>query len=129
MTFGNKYGRKSVTWKVNTKDRTYYKLDELWNKYPANHTYIIDCLFINDKSQYDPAPVCGVADASGSYMVNLPKHLLNEAKQMLADQEAIEDIQLGRAGFKIRQYLNTKYKKACFTVDWCDVELPNDLPF
>lgn len=129
MSFGNKYGRKSVTWKVNTQGRKYFKLSELFDHHEAGHTYIMDCMYINDKSQYGDAPVCGVADARGSYMVNLPKHLLQDVRDMLQDQEAIEAIQLGRAGFRIRVYQPKGSNRNCFTVDWVDVELPNDLPF
>lgn len=129
MTFGNKYGRKSVTWKVNTQGRKYFKLQELAEQYEAGHVFIIDCLYVNDKSQYGEAPVAGVADVKGAYMVNLPKHLLNDVKDMLQDEEAVQAVQLGRAGFRIRTYQPKGSTRVCYTVDWCDVDLPGDLPF
>lgn len=129
MTFGNKYGRKSVTWKVNTAGRKYFKLPELAEQYEAGHTFILDCLYINDKSIYGDAPVCGVADVKGSFMVNLPKHLLAQLSDMLKDEEAVQAIQLGRAGFRIRQYQPKGSTRICYTVDWCDVDLPGDLPY
>lgn len=129
MTFGKKYGRKSVTWKVNTQGRKYFKLEELAKQYEPEHKYIIDCMFINDKSQYGESPVVGVADLKESYMVNLPKHKLQDVKDMLSDQEAIEAVQLGRAGFVIRTYNPKGSNRICYTVDWIDIELPNDLPF
>lgn len=129
MTFGSKFGRKSVTWKVNTQGRKYFKLSELIEQHEIEHVYIIDCLYINEKSQYGLAPVAGVADVKGSYMVNLPHHLLDDVKEMIADQEAIEAIQLGKAGFKIRSYQPKNSNRICYTVDWVDVELPGDLPF
>lgn len=128
MTFGNKYGRKSVTWKVNTQGRKYFKLQELAELYEPGHTFIIDCLYVNDKSEYGEAPVAGVADVKDPFMVNLPKYMLSAVKEMLADEEAVQAIQLGRAGFRIRQYLY-KGTRVCYTVDWCDVDLPGDLPF
>ena len=57
MTFGSKFGRKSVTWKVNTQGRKYFKLSELIEQHEIEHVYIIDCLYINEKSQYGLAPV------------------------------------------------------------------------
>ena len=129
MTFGAKFGRKSVTWKVSTQGRKYFKLSELIEQYEIGHTYVLDCLYINDKSQYGESPVAGVADAKGSFMVNLPKHLLQQVRVILEDPEAVEAIQLGRAGFKVRTYTPKGSNRICYTVDWCDVELPGDLPF
>ena len=102
---------------------------ELAEQYEAGHTFILDCLYINDKSIYGDAPVCGVADAKGSFMVNLPKHLLAQVNEMLKDEEAVQAIQLGRAGFRIRQYQPKGSTRICYTVDWVDVDLPGDLPF
>lgn len=129
MTFGNKYGRKSVTWKVTTKGRKYFKLEELAAQYAPDRKYIIDCMFINTMSQYGDAPVVGVADAKEPFMVNLPKHLLSDVKEMLQDTEAVEAIQLGRAGFTIRIYNPKGSTRNCYTVDWVDIEQPGDLPF
>ena len=128
-SFGNKYGRKSVTWKVSTAGRKYFKLEDLAAQYAPDKRYIIDCMFINTKSQYGDAPVVGVADVKEPYMVNLPKHLLNEVRDMISDVEAIEAIQLGRAGFTIRIYNPKGSNRVCYTVDWVDIDQPGDLPF
>ena len=128
-SFGNKYGRKSVTWKVSTAGRKYFKLEDLAAQYAPDKRYIIDCMFINTKSQYGDAPVVGVAEVKEPYMVNLPKHLLNEVRDMISDVEAIEAIQLGRAGFTIRIYNPKGSNRNCYTVDWCDIIQPGDLPF
>ena len=129
MTFANKYGRKSVTWKVSTAGRKYYKLEELAAQHEVGKRYIMDCLYINTKSQYGEAPVAGVADVKEPYMVNLPKHLLDQVRDMLNDTEAIEAIQLGRAGFVIRTYNPKGSNRLCYTVDWVDIDQPGDLPF
>ena len=89
----------------------------------------MDCLYINTKSQYGEAPVAGVADVKEPYMVNLPKHLLDQVRDMLNDTEAIEAIQLGRAGFVIRTYNPKGSNRVCYTVDWVDIDQPGDLPF
>ena len=129
MTFGNKYGRKSVTWKVTTKGRKYFKLEDLAAQYAPDRKYIIDCMYINTMSKYGDAPVVGVADVREPFMVNLPKHLLKDVHDMLQDTEAVEAIQLGRAGFKIRTYNPKGSNRVCYTVDWIDIEEPGDLPF
>lgn len=129
MTFGNKYGRKNVTWKVSTAGRKYFKLDDLAAQYEAGHKFMIDCMYISTKGNYGDSPVVGVHDVNASFMVNLPKHLLNDVKDMLQDMEAIEAIQLGTAGFVIRTYTPKGSNRVCYTVDWVDMLLPGDLPF
>ena len=126
MTFASKYGRKSVTWKVNTAGRKYFKLEDLAAQYAPDKKYRIDCMFINTKSQYGDAPVVGVSDIREPYMVNLPKHLLKDVKEMLDDIEAIEAIQLGNAGFMIRIYNPKGSNRNCYTVEWVDMD---PLPF
>ena len=129
MTFASKYGRKNVTWKVSTAGRKYLKLDDLAAQYEPGKRFIMDCLYINTKSLSGDAPVVGVADVKEPYMVNLPKHLLDQVRDILNDQDAVEAIQLGRAGFVIRPYNPKGSNRVCDTVDWVDIEQPGDLPF
>lgn len=126
MTFGNKYGKKNVNWNVTTKGRDYLSLETLYQLSEPEEIHVMDCLYINDRSKYGAAPVAGVirktAKGFECCMVNLPKHKLDEVKEMLQDPEAVEAIRDGAAGFKIYQYTPKGSRQLCYSVEWCDVE-------
>lgn len=123
MAFGKKYGRKEAAFHTDTKGRTYYKLSELVNGYEADHVFVIDCMYINN-GKYGEQAVVGVTDASGNFMVNLPGHLTSDVRTMLQDAEAVEDIRAGRAGFRIYKYTPKGRSNICYSVEWCDADLP-----
>lgn len=125
MTFGSKYGRSKASFHVNTKGRTYYKLIDLANQYEPGHTFIIDCAFINN-GQYGESAAVGVADVSAPFMVNLPGHLTSQVRDMLQDADAVEAIQVGKAGFRIYEYVPKGSNKVCYSVEWVDVLLPGE---
>ena len=56
-----------------------------------------------------------------SLMVNLPAHLLEACEEMRKDQEAIDAINNGQAGFKVYHY-TSKAGKTGFSVDWVDIQ-------
>ena len=75
-------------------------------------------LFINNKSKYGARPFLATPD----FLVDLPKHQLEDVKEMIADTEIINDINAGKVGFKVRTYYSEKYKKDCYSVLWVDRE-------
>ena len=84
--------------------------------------------------EYD-FPYCQIIDDT---YVNLPSHLLPACEEMLHDRLAIDAINQGRCGFRIEKYLQKRYNKECYSVEWVDVlpdkkdtpkeEVPNGEP-
>ena len=73
-------------------------------------------LYINNKSRYGAAPV---AVCDGFY-VNLPSHLLDDVRSIMADPEVVSEINAGKCGFKIRAYQNSQGGES-YTVEWIDL--------
>jgi hypothetical protein len=62
--------------------------------------------------------------------VNLPEHLLEDVQDMISDSEAVEQINAGKAGFKIRTYTDRKGGTS-YSVEWMDIDSNDNikLPF
>ena len=117
MSFASKFN-KSRKFSINTTGFSYKSLADLFNENGADCVYTIYAIYINTKSKFGDAPVVATAD----YFVNFPKHMIEDAQEILSDADAISDINAGKVGFKIYQYHDNKHNRDCFGVDWVDVE-------
>ena len=118
MSIAAKYNKGSL-FKVNTEGYGYKGLEELYNENGADQEYEVRGIYINHKSQFGDAPVA----ISDGFFVNLPAHLLDDAKDMLKDQDAIDAMNAGTFGFKIETYEKEigKKMKTCYGVRWVDL--------
>lgn len=115
MSFASKYNKGGINWNVNTDGFAYKSLEELY-KASADAIYILRGIYINRRSRYGDSPVA-ILD---KYFVNLPQHLLQTAEEMLRDEETIQDIKAGRAGFEVETY-TSKEGRLCYGVHWLDI--------
>lgn len=105
---------KSVRFDVDTTNMEYVKISSL----TVGKVYPIRAIYINTKGHFDDSPVFVTDEA----MVNIPAHVLDAVKQILADVESIEAIKAGHAGFKTYEYTDKKFNKKCFGVEFVDIE-------
>ena len=84
---------------IKTEGFEYKKLEELYKQDP-DKTYVIRAIYINKKGRYGDAPVF----ATDSFFLNIPSHVLTDAQEILADPEAIADINAAHMGCKIYSY-------------------------
>ncbi len=56
------------------------------------------------------------------YKATLPQHQLQQVIDMDNDPEAVEAINRGECGFKIRKYYKAEYDKWCYAADWLNLE-------
>lgn len=115
MSFGSKYS-KGTRFKINTEGFEFFDLKNLYEKYGEDQKYRLRGCYINNKSNYDPAPVL----ITDNFFVNAPAHLTMQIQEMLRDPEAIDDMNEGRAAFVIYQYVNEKFKRTCYGVNFID---------
>lgn len=80
--------------------------------------FTITGIFINNKSKFGPRPFV----STPGFLVDLPSHMLDTAKEMLTDDELIKEINDGKVGFTVRAYYSNRYNKDCFSVDFVDKE-------
>lgn len=59
------------------------------------------------------------------YYINGPKHMTAQCKEIMADAEAVAQINAAQAGFKIRPYTSSAGTTA-YSVEWVDLE---ELPY
>ena len=51
--------------------------------------------------------------------------MYEDCKSILQDKTAIADINRGVVGFKIYKYVQKKYNRECYSIEWVDVD-PSD---
>lgn len=125
MSFASKYN-KGGKFTADTKAfADYVSLEKLYNENGKNKVYKILAMYINKKTQYKPAPVFAVEDKSyscGGYYVNIPEHMTEAVTEIMADDQAIAEINSGMVGFSIETYEAGKYgNKLCYGVRFEDL--------
>lgn len=103
---------------IDTNGFQYASLADLFNANGADFVYPVRAIYINTKGKYNDAPVIATDDC----FVNCPSHMTETARDILADDEAIADINGGKVGFQIYTYTQTKYNRDCFGINFVDVK-------
>lgn len=118
MSFASKYSKATPTFNVRLNKPAYTTLADLFRENGKDEVYPIAGVYINTKGKYGPQACIAINE---SLMVNLPAHMLEACEEMRKDQEAIDAINNGQAGFKVYQY-TSKAGKTGFSVDWVDIQ-------
>ena len=118
MSFASKYSKASPVFNVRLNKPAYTSLPDLFAEYGKEHVFAIAAIYINTKGKYGPQPVVAINEST---LVNLPSHLLEECEEMRKDQEAVDAINNGQAGFKVYQY-TSKNGNSGFSVNWVDIQ-------
>lgn len=98
------------TFDGDTRDWPYRSLADLaeWEnaggENPGSHVYVIRKFFLS-KGKYGEQYV-GVVPApeGGGALVNFPAHLTDYVEEIIEDQETVDQINAGKAGFRLRSY-------------------------
>lgn len=117
MGVASKYNKTNLFDFIIPKEFEYKSLADLFNDNGKDHIYLVKALYINKKSKFGESPVI----ATDSCLVNLPKHLVDIAKEMLKDDEFITAVNKERFGFKIYPYESKNFDGLCYSVDWVDL--------
>lgn len=113
ISFAKQFNK--VTFSVDTTGFEYCKLAELYNE-KKPETLKLDGIFVN-KSPLGFSPVAIVADKKK--LVNLPSHLTETARAILADTDAVTAIENGKVGFTIYEY--EARGKQCYSIKFVDL--------
>ena len=116
-----KYNKKNTQWDINTEGFEYHTLEELASqlkKAKTDHARLYG-LFINPKGNYGDEAVAIIEDA----YINLPKHVVEQVKAILADDEVVAEIKDGKTGIKPYTYEDEKHNKGTlYSVEFVDIE-------
>ena len=128
MSFADKYNSavNKFTWQT---DQTFefFKLQDLFME-DRDEVHTLRGLWVNEDSKYGPSPVAVLDDR----YVNLPGHMLQKVRDIIADDEAVNDINAGKVGFTVYQYNDDKHDKTCFSIRFVDIkpeDMEDNLPF
>lgn len=100
------------------KQREFISLKDLY-KANGETSYTIEAIFINKKSKFGDAPVFYI----DNYMVNIPQHQLDDATDMIQDEEMVNAINQRLIGFKPYEFEN-KQKQKGYSYELVDMEVP-----
>ena len=125
MGYADKFN-KGVNKFTYQTDQTFefYKLGELLEENGGDEVYTLRGLWINTGGMYGDSPVAVIEDR----YVNLPNHMLDTVREMIADDEAVELINAGKIGFKIYSYAKTlkvnkkEVDKICYSINFVDIQ-------
>jgi len=115
--FASKFN-KQRKFDIDTSKFTYESLSDMFNNDGSGVVYPLTAIYINTKSKYGNAPVL----ATDTCFVNAPSHMLDTAREILADEEAVAAINNGEVGFTIYPYTAEKFNRDCFGVNFVDIE-------
>lgn len=95
----------------------FYPLSELYSEDPEA-TWIIRAIWINPNTNFGEQPVFTIEDR----YVNIPGHMLQKCKDIINDEEAVQQINDGKLGFTIYSYKDKKFGKTCYSVSFVDIQ-------
>lgn len=115
-TFAAKFNHSNFG--IDTHDFNFVKLSDLYNGENGGADYIrkIDGVYIH-KSKMGESPV--FINCETKQLINIPQHLTDTCREILADEEAVEAIKNGKVGFVIYEY--ESHSKKCYSVNFVDL--------
>lgn len=109
-------GKRIFTYQM-PEDAEFISLKELFDENGADKIYVLVGMYLSDKGNFGTQPIL----LTPTHFVNAPKHLVDVVKDIVADETIVEQINAGNAGFKIQKYIDKKYKKECYSVEFVDL--------
>lgn len=123
MSIASKYNHGPLYNYVMPEGAQFMSLETLFKEHDENTIFPVYGFFINKKGMYGDNPVA----LSNGFFISLPEHLLEDVQQIMADDEATEQINGGGLGLQIRSYEKEiqgkggrTSKRVCYSVTWVD---------
>lgn len=116
-SFASKFNK--TTFGIDTTDFKYTKLADIFNSkseggkdvvHPINGLYV-------HKSQLGDSPV--IIDEENKRLVNLPSHMGETIREILADDDAVQIIKDGKVGYTVYEY--ESHGKKCYSISFADL--------
>lgn len=116
FSFAKQFNKERL-FPIETTGFEYISLAELYAKHGAEQVYILRAMYRNDMGLFEPSPTFVI----DGYFVNIPSHMMQTYEAVMKSPEAIAAINEEKVGFKIREYMATKYGKLCYSVEFVDL--------
>lgn len=84
--------------------------------------YVIHGMYVQNKGKFGPEPVA--INKDDKVLINLPHFLVDDVKEMLADQEVIDAIKANKVGIQVTHFTNAYSKRDANgnLIPFCSVE-------
>lgn len=116
----SKFNRGSGFNVGSTEGYEYRKLAEVFAEVGSEVEIPIRALYVNNGKYGESA----VAVTDG-YFINLPKHVVSDVKEIIADVDLVNTINEGRVYITIHEYYSSKYDRTGYGINW--VEKPEEV--
>ena len=116
-SFASKFN-KTRKFNFDTTGFGFASMSDLFNQNGKDYVYPIRALFINTKGNYADNPVIATDDS----LVDFPSHMTETCREILADEGAVSAINAGKVGFRIYTYLQKKFNRLCYGVEFVDIQ-------
>lgn len=115
FSFSNTFNKASFG--IDTRDYEYIKLADLAQGSSPDEIHPINGLCVHSSALGD-SPV--VIDVQAKKLVNMPKHLGETFREILANTEAVQAIKDGKVGYTIYTY--ESHAKTCYGIKFVDIK-------
>lgn len=102
---------------VDVTSYEYCNLANLYKEGGKEEVHTIQAVYINRKGNFGDSPTFAIASKK---LVNIPSFYMEQANEILSDDELINAINEGKVGFTIYPYEN-KQKKECYGINFIDL--------
>lgn len=114
FSFSNTFNKTSFG--IDTKDYKYIKLPDLAKGSSPDKIHPINGLYVHCSPLGD-SPV--VIDVKAKKLVNMPRHLGETFREILANADAVQAIKDGKVGYTIYTY--ESHSKTCYGINFVDI--------
>lgn len=115
FSFSNTFNKASFG--IDTKDYEYIKLADVAKASSPDEIHPINGLYVHGSALGD-SPV--IIDVQAKKLVNMPKHLGETFREILANTEAVQAIKDGKVGYTIYTY--ESHAKVCYGINFVDIK-------
>lgn len=115
MSFASRHNRGN-RWDIKTDNFEYKKITEVVAADGEDVPYKVFGVLYNPTGKYGESVVVILE----SCFVNLPKHMVETVKEILASSEDVEDIKAGKVGIEFYSYQGSD-GKTYYSANWIDL--------
>ena len=114
VSFANRFNKTSFG--IDTTNFKYVKLSEMYQSDGADVIHTFNGAFVHHGKLGD-SPV--LIDEDHKLLINLPSHMTETVREILADPDAVQYIKEKKVGFTIYEY--ESHARKCYSISFVDL--------
>ena len=119
MSFATRHNKGSK-FTIDTTGFEYIKISDLVKEVGMDAVHRVAAVYINTKGKFEDHPVAVLPDLGK--LVDLPPHMTEDVRTILADDADCADIEVGKVGLKFESYVSKRFNKECIGCRWVDIK-------